>query len=97
MSIQFSLGTRKSIYMQFAETTPSLPNAEAVFWRLKDLPQVTGLSLRTIGLLRANGRLPKPDAKFGRSLCFRPATIREWAANGGMREWQVQRSNLQSA
>jgi predicted DNA-binding transcriptional regulator AlpA len=55
-----------------------------LYWRLKDLPTLTGLSLRTVNRLRATGRLPKPDAKFGRAICFRPSTIERWAESGGL-------------
>ena len=53
-----------------------------LFWRLKDLPIATGLSLRTINRLRSQGRLPEPDAAFGRALCWRPSTISSWVDSG---------------
>ena len=64
--------------------TPSQHNIRRVFLRSKDLPHATGLSPRTVARLRASGRLPAPDASFGRALCWRPETIQRWAATGGM-------------
>jgi hypothetical protein len=62
-----------------------------LFWRLKDLPEVTRLSLRSINRLRAVGRLPKPDAVFGRALCFKPETIQSWVDAGGMTDQHASR------
>ena len=50
-----------------------------LFLRFKDLPTATALSLSTLARLRAQGRLPEPDAQFGRCLCWRHETIARWA------------------
>jgi predicted DNA-binding transcriptional regulator AlpA len=75
---------RRRLVMQTTITSSSQNSITPLYWRLKDLPQLTGLSLRTVNRLRAEGRLPKPDAVFGRAVCFRPETIERWAATGGM-------------
>jgi predicted DNA-binding transcriptional regulator AlpA len=62
---------------------PSQHVATPLYWRLKDLPDRVGLSLRSINRLRATGRLPKPDATFGRAICFKPSTIERWVNSGG--------------
>jgi predicted DNA-binding transcriptional regulator AlpA len=71
--------------------TESQHKISRVFLRLCDLPEVTGLSLRTLNRLRAQNRLPSPDAQFGRALCWRPATIREWAETGGLADQNASR------
>jgi hypothetical protein len=65
-------------------TAPSHHTTGPLLWRLKDLPTLTGLSLRTVNRLRATGRLPKPDATFGRAICFKPSTIERWTESGGL-------------
>lgn len=61
------------------------PHRIAPFYlRLKDLPPVTALSLSTLCRLRRQGRLPSPDAQFGRALCWKPSTIKQWAESGGL-------------
>jgi predicted DNA-binding transcriptional regulator AlpA len=55
-----------------------------LYLRLKDLPAATAMSLSTVSRLRAAGRLPEPDAQFGRCLCWKPSTIERWAESGGL-------------
>jgi predicted DNA-binding transcriptional regulator AlpA len=80
----FDTTERHSMTSTTMITAPSQIAAERLCWRLKDLPALTGLSLRTVNRLRAEGRLPRPDATFGACLCWRPSTLERWAESDGL-------------
>lgn len=62
--------------------TESTPPLEGMV-RLKDLPELTSLSARTISRLRAEGKFPKPDRRTTRIPLWRAATIRRWQEGRG--------------
>lgn len=45
---------------------------------LADIAAVLGVTRRSVERLRSAGTLPQPDLKIGRSLRWRPDTVREW-------------------
>lgn len=53
------------------------PDPNADYWTLRDIADHWGVSYHTVRTYRARGRgeLPEPDAVFGRSPAWRPATI----------------------
>ena len=57
-----------------------------LLYRLNQLPDLLGVSLETIGRMRARGAFPKPDLTLGsRMPCWKPETIVAWIdkqANG---------------
>jgi hypothetical protein len=55
-----------------------------MYARLKDWPLFTNLSMYTCCRLRAKGVLPPPDATFGRALCWKISTVRDWVDSGGL-------------
>jgi predicted DNA-binding transcriptional regulator AlpA len=55
---------------------------ERLMVRMADLPWITGLSLRTIARLKADGRMPSPDIKAGRAIAWRAETIKNWVEAG---------------
>jgi predicted DNA-binding transcriptional regulator AlpA len=57
-----------------------------ILWKMTDVAMATSLSTRTITRLRAAGRLPAPDASYGRLPRWFPRTIESWIANGGLSE-----------
>jgi predicted DNA-binding transcriptional regulator AlpA len=65
-------------------TAPHSKGLAPLFLRMKDLPSATALSLSTVSRLRRQGRLPSPDAQFGRCLCWKPSTIERWVDAGGL-------------
>jgi len=54
-----------------------MPDPNADYWTLRDIADHWGVSYNTVRTYRARGRgeLPEPDAVFGRSPAWRPATI----------------------
>jgi predicted DNA-binding transcriptional regulator AlpA len=55
---------------------------ERLTYRIRDIAQALGVSLRTVEGLRSAGTLPKPDILLGRVPLWRVETIRVWLARG---------------
>ena len=65
---------------------PNQRDVDPLLWKMADISAATRLSPRTISRLRAAGRLPSPDAFYSRLPRWRPSTIENWIANGGLSE-----------
>lgn len=66
---------------------PCQPNEQPIdplLWKMADVSAATKLSPRTIARLRAAGRLPEPDAMYGRLPRWFPRTISDWINSGGL-------------
>ena len=63
-----------------SESPAERPGAcKPLVYRLNQLPDLLGVSLITIGRMRARGAFPKPDLILGtRMPCWKPVTIEAW-------------------
>ncbi len=73
--------------MSHSTTNTPVPHAEVVrlAWGRKEVAAALGIGLATLERLLASGRFPKPDARAGRRLLWRPSTVEAWLAEGGAR------------
>ena len=67
---------RKQISEGVGEKAPLLDRL--IFWK-RDLPQITGVSTRTIDRWLSTGEFPKPDVTISGKPVWRRDTIQNWA------------------
>lgn len=61
---------------------PAAPTGRLAL-RLDELAAALGVSRRSIERARARGAFPKPDARLGRVVLWKPETVAAWLAKGG--------------
>jgi predicted DNA-binding transcriptional regulator AlpA len=70
--------TAPSLPLQEPEATASIPIRDKIRWIPRNLEAVVGMSWRWMLREISAGRMPPPDLRLGRSVGYRPATIRSW-------------------
>jgi hypothetical protein len=74
-----AVGVRTWVDFVHTMTTPrrAMADPNADYWTIKDVAEYWGVTEQTIRTYRSRkrGELPEPDAVFGRSPAWRPATI----------------------
>jgi predicted DNA-binding transcriptional regulator AlpA len=63
---------------QDPEAAVSIPTHDKLRWTPRDLEALTGMSWRWMLMEISAGRMPPPDLRLGRSVGYRPSTIRAW-------------------
>lgn len=61
------------------------PSVERLLLRLDEVARSLGFTERTLNRLRSAGKFPKPDVQVGRMPLWKPATVRAWIEQGGVR------------
>ena len=61
---------------------PAAPTGRLA-WRLDELAAALGVSRRSIERARARGAFPRPDARLGRVVLWKPETVAGWLEEGG--------------
>lgn len=50
------------------------------WWTVGEVATFLGVKRTTLSAYLARGQMPPPDRRFGRTLAWRPETIRDWRA-----------------
>jgi len=56
----------------------SIPLKDRLYWSLDDVAALCGVSRRLLERQLSSGRMPPCDARIGRRILFKPATILRW-------------------